>query len=91
MLSGQQTHNSGLDRLHVSALGPLHIRITTEPQLANESQALTARRMPANKLWECPEMRPRTVTLDISLDSITQLHFRACRMEVSAAALSQIR
>lgn len=37
-----------LEWLHVSAQGLLYICITTEPQLANESQALTAHRILAH-------------------------------------------
>lgn len=40
-----------LDWLHVSPLGLLYICVTTEPQLANESQVLTVHRMLTHKPW----------------------------------------
>lgn len=50
-----------LDWLHVSPLGLLYICVTTEPQLANESQALTVHRMLTHKPWSVL----RTTTVDL--------------------------
>lgn len=47
--------------LHVSALALLCICITTEPQLANQSQALTAHSLLAHKPWSV--LRSTTVDM----------------------------
>lgn len=50
-----------LERLHVAAVGLLCFCLSTEPQLANESQAPAARGTPAHNLWSVP----RTTALDM--------------------------